>query len=61
MIMTTKNKAELRGIKGLIPVDPEKLADFKRAMTNDIIPIIVKKVEKRRLAAAKNRHKQLKC
>lgn len=56
-----KDKASLSNIKGLVAVDPKKLANFKLAMTNEVIPAIVKKVEKRRLAAAKNRHKQLKC
>lgn len=48
-------------IEGLTKVDPEALADFKRAMTEDVIPEIVKVVEERRLQAAESRHWQLKC
>lgn len=48
-------------IDGLTPVDPNALDDFKRAMTEDVIPEIVRVVEERRLGAAKSRHWQLKC
>ena len=59
--MNKKYIAGLKDIKGLVDVDPAKLADFKRAMTSNVIPEIVKKIEKRRLAAAVSRSKQLKC
>jgi hypothetical protein len=48
-------------IEGLTPVDPKALADFQRAMTDEVIPEIVKVVEERRMLAAESRHWQLKC
>jgi hypothetical protein len=48
-------------IEGLTPVDPAELEDFKRAMTDEVIPEIVRVVEERRLQAAVSRHWQLKC
>ena len=48
-------------IEGLTPVDEAALADFKRAMTDEVIPEIVRVVEERRMLAAKSRHWQLKC
>jgi hypothetical protein len=55
----TKSVFEL--IEGLTDVDPNQLAAFKKAMTEDVIPEIVKVVEERRLRAAESRHWQLKC
>ena len=48
-------------IEGLTPVDPRALEDFKHAMTEEVIPEIVKIVEERRLLAATSRNWQLKC
>lgn len=48
-------------IEGLTSVDPKELADFEQAMSEKVIPKIVKVVEKRRTLAAKSRHWQLKC
>ncbi len=48
-------------IEGLTQVDPKALADFQRAMTDEVIPEIVKVVEERRMLAAESRHWQLKC
>jgi len=48
-------------VNGFTSVDPDELADFEQAMSNDVIPEIVKMVEKRRMLAAKSRHWQLKC
>jgi len=47
-------------IKGLTPVDPKALEDFKREMTEEVIPEIVRVVEERRVQAAESRHWQLK-
>lgn len=44
-----------------LPVDLKALDDFKRAMTEEVIPEIVRVVEERRLGAAQSRHWQLKC
>ena len=58
-------KRETKGvfdlIDGLKPVDPRALEDFKQAMTDEVIPEIVKIVDQRRLHAAESRHWQLKC
>jgi len=63
--MDDNKKQEDKGvfdlIEGLTPVDPGGLADFKQAMTQEVIPEIVKVVEERRLLAAESRHWQLKC
>jgi len=48
-------------IEGLTPVDPTALADFQRAMNDEVIPEIVKVVQERRMLAAESRHWQLKC
>jgi hypothetical protein len=48
-------------IEGLTPIDPKNLADFQRAMNEEVIPEIVKVVEERRMLAAESRHWQLKC
>jgi hypothetical protein len=48
-------------IEGLTPVDPSAFEDFRREMTTEIIPQIVKIVEERRLLAAKSTNWQLKC
>lgn len=46
-------------IEGLTAVDPDLVKDFQQAMTNDVIPEIVKVVEERRLLAAQTRQLQL--
>jgi len=51
----------LERIEGLTEVDPSALEEFKRAMTQEIIPEIVRVVEERRMLAAESRHWQLKC
>ena len=43
-------------IEGLTQVDPNALADFQRAMTEEVIPEIVKVVEERRMSAAESRN-----
>ena len=48
-------------IEGLTAVDPKALEDFKRAMTDEVIPEIVRVVEERRMLAAESRQWQLKC
>jgi len=48
-------------IKGLKEVDPSTLADFQKAMTEEVIPEIAKIVETRRLKAVENRARKLKC
>lgn len=47
-------------IEGLKPVDPKALEDFKREMTDEVIPEIVRAVEERRKLAAESRNWQLK-
>lgn len=54
-----KNVFEL--IEGLTSVDPDELAEFEQAMKEEVVPEIVKVVEKRRMLAAKSRRWQLKC
>ncbi len=57
-----KNEADVfEVIEGLTPVDPNALADFQRAMNEEVIPEIVRVVEERRMLAAESRHWQLKC
>jgi hypothetical protein len=46
-------------IEGLTPVDPAALEDFKREMTDQVIPEIVRVVEERRTLAAESRHRKL--
>lgn len=48
-------------VDGMTQVDPELLAEFRRAMTEDVIPDIIEAVEERRMKAAESRHWQLKC
>jgi hypothetical protein len=48
-------------IVGLKAVDPKTLEDFKQAMTDEVIPAIVRVVEERRMLAAESREWQLKC
>jgi hypothetical protein len=48
-------------IQGLTPVDPKALEDFRREMTDEVIPEILRVVEERRVLAAESRQWQLKC
>jgi hypothetical protein len=48
-------------IEGLKEIDPQKLQEFQKLMTEEVIPEIVKVVEERRLRAAQSRDVQLKC
>lgn len=47
-------------VEGLTPIDEQAVEEFRRAMTDDVIPEIEKVVEERRLLAAHTRQKQLK-
>jgi len=48
-------------IEGLKAIDPKTLEDFKQAMTDEVIPEIVRVVEERRMLAVESREWQLKC
>ncbi len=48
-------------LRDLTPVDPKALVDFKREMTDEVIPEILRVVEERRVLAAESRQRQLKC
>ncbi len=56
-----ESKSVLEVIEGLTKIDPKELEEFKKAMTEEVIPEIVKIVEERRLRAAESRQWQLKC
>jgi len=58
--MANDAKGTFDHIKGLKKANPEEFAQFKKAMSDKVIPKIVKKVEARRLRAAKNRNRRLK-
>jgi hypothetical protein len=61
MQMTTKNRASVFDlIEGLTPVDPSAVVEFEHAMTEEVIPEIVRVVEERRMLAAETRQWQLK-
>lgn len=47
-------------IKDLTPVDAKALEEFKRTMTDEVIPEILRVVEERRMLAAESREWQLK-
>lgn len=59
--MDEKEKDVFDVIEGLQAVDPNAFEDFKRAMTDEVIPEIVRAVEERRMLAAESREWQLKC
>ena len=44
-------------IEGLQKVEPEALAEFKREMTENVIPEIKRVVEERRMLAAESRQR----
>jgi hypothetical protein len=46
-------------IKGLTPVDPKVLAELEREMLEEVIPEIIRDVDRRRMLAAEGRHRQL--
>jgi hypothetical protein len=46
-------------IEGITSVEPGALEDFKREMTEQVIPEIVRVVEERRTLAAESRHRKL--
>ena len=47
-------------IEGLKEIDPQRLQEFQKLMSEEVIPEIVKVVEGRRLRAAHSREVQLK-
>jgi hypothetical protein len=47
--------------EGLAEVDPKRLAEFKKHMTEKVIPEIVRIVEEQRELAAESREWRLKC
>lgn len=59
--MDSKENDVSEVIQGLTPVDPKALEDFKREMTEEVIPEILRVVEERRVNAAESRQWQLKC
>lgn len=59
--MSDEDESKLTEIPGSRPVKDEEIMEYKRIMEEEVIPDIAKAVEKRRLAAAKSRLKQLKC
>lgn len=55
-------KDSLKSVQGLKPLDAAMLAEFKefkRAMSEEVIPGIVETVEQRHFSAAEIRHLQL--
>ena len=60
--MTKPEKDQtLEKIEGVQVIDPQRLHEFKKLMTEEVIPEIVKVVEERYLRAAESRQRQLKC
>lgn len=59
--MNDKNESASTEIVGSRPVKDEEIREFRRIMEEQVIPKIAETVEKRRLASAKSRRKQLKC
>jgi hypothetical protein len=55
-----KDKTDLfKLVEGLKPIDPNKLAEFEKEMTEQGIPEIIRDVEKRRMLAAESRQRRL--
>ncbi len=48
-------------IHGLTPVDPKAFEDFKREMTDEVLPEIIRVMEERRVLAAESGQRQIKC
>lgn len=46
-------------LEGATPVDAKLMETFKREMTDNVIPEIVRVVEERRLLAHESRHRRL--
>lgn len=59
--MNDKNEPASTEIEGSRPVKDEEIQEFRRIMEEQVIPKIAETVEKRRLASARSRRKQLKC
>ncbi len=57
----TEDNNGVSKIEGATKLDPKQLVEFKKLMTEEVIPEIVKVVEERKLSAAKTRQRQLKC
>lgn len=57
--MGTQEKTIIDQIEGLEQVDENELAEFKREMTERVIPEITRIVEKRRLLAAESRYREM--
>lgn len=58
--MANRKKLVLGKIEGLKPVKPATVEKFRKKMTDEVVPKIVRAVEKRRLTAAESRGKHLK-
>jgi hypothetical protein len=58
--MDNKEKDVSEVLQGLTPIDPKELEDFKREMSDKVIPEILRVIEARRILAAESRQKQLK-
>jgi hypothetical protein len=57
--MKDKETGVFDQIEGLMPVDQNALEDFKREMTENVIPEIVQVMEERQMLAAESRHREL--
>ena len=55
-----KEESIFDNIEGLTEVDPEALAEYKKEMTEKVIPEIVQIVEERRMLAAESRYREMK-
>lgn len=60
MMDRTKEESVFDVIEGFEAVDPQDLSEFKKSMTEEVIPEIVKVVEERRLLAVESRSRELK-
>lgn len=59
--MEKKEKDVFNAIPGLKRVDPKAFEEFRRTMTDEVIPEIIRVVEERSMLAAESRQRQLKC
>lgn len=59
--MNDKKDGSTEFLRGTSPLDPKELEDFERAMSEEVIPDIVKIAEERRLLVAQSRQRHLKC
>lgn len=55
-----KEESIFDNIEGLTKVDPEALAEYKKEMTEKVIPELVQIVEERRMLAAESRYREMK-